>query len=151
MNNVKALNPMHLMEQQADCGSTDESSVVDMHTQQSAPHSPPTSFSVGPERLRKALIYLAETDEPFAKAKALVEGLSEQRKTIKAVAYLQSTGSQGDRTEMAYACAAYKQHIDKLNDAIYDFEIMRNKRSTESLIVEVWRSFNAARRSGNLY
>lgn len=39
------------------------------------------------ERLTKALRYLAETDETAAKARALMEGLSEQRKKDNARSY----------------------------------------------------------------
>ena len=104
---------------------------------------------VSQDRMIKALHFLAETDMPYAKAKALVEGLSEQKKTIKALQYLSaSAGTQGDRTELAYASREYQDHCKKLQDAILDMEYLRNKRQTEALIVDVWRSLNSARKQG---
>ena len=99
------------------------------------------------DRLTKALKYLAETDEPAAKAKALMEGLGEQRKTVKSIGFLDATGTAGEREAQAYTTAQYIELQGKYENAIYEFEAMRNKRTTESLIVEVWRSEQANRRN----
>jgi len=105
---------------------------------------------VSEERLTKALKYLAETDEECARARALVKGLEEQRKTVKALAYLEAEGTNTDRQEKAYASSEYTEHIARLENAIADYELLANKRSTEALIVEVWRSEGANRRRGTL-
>ena len=102
------------------------------------------------ERLQKALDYLAGTDEKAAKAKALVEGLSEQRKTIKSIMYISATGDQKKREAEAYSADEYILHVQKYTEAIQDFETLRNRRITAALIVEVWRSCNANRRTGNI-
>ena len=103
------------------------------------------------ERLTKALTYLAETDQACAYAKALVEGLSEQRKTLKSILMMKSLQKSNDmRTADAYASEQYQEHVEKLQNAIADYETMRNKRMTEQLIIEVWRSCNANRRNGNI-
>ena len=107
-------------------------------------------MDISDDRLKKALTYLAETDVEAAKAKAYGEGLSEQRKSIKALLFNDAQGSNEVRTNIAYASDEYRDHVDKLTVAIKDFEILKNKRLTEALIVEVWRSCNANRRSGNL-
>lgn len=107
-------------------------------------------MQVSEERLQKALHYLAATDVPAAQAKALVEGLSEQRKTLKALGFNRSMGNNEERTNSAYASKEYKEHLKKLTQAIEDYEILRNKRLTNSLIVEVWRTEQANRRSGNI-
>ena len=102
------------------------------------------------ERLQKALDFLAGTDLKAANAKALVEGLSEQRKTIKSILYLNATGDQKKREAEAYAAEEYILHIEKYTNAIGEFETLRNRRITAALIVEVWRSCNANRRNGNI-
>lgn len=107
-------------------------------------------MEISDNRLQAALKYLATTDADAARAKALVEGLSEQRKTIKAVLFNKADGSNDVRNNSAYASVEYKQHIEKLTKAIEEYETLRNKRLTESLIVEVWRSCNANRRVGNI-
>lgn len=102
------------------------------------------------ERRDKALKYLAESDEPAAKAKSLLAGLEDQKKTLIAVEFQNAQGGQGERLKTAEASEAYKAHLKKLEDACYDYECYRNKRMTEALIIECWRSENANRRSGNI-
>ena len=105
---------------------------------------------ISADRLQKALEYLATTDESAAKAKAYLMGLEETTKTIKATEFLRATGTNGERDARAYASASYQEHIDKIEEATYSYEILRNKRLTEALIIEVWRSLNANRRNGNI-
>lgn len=102
------------------------------------------------DRVRLALKYMAETDDPAAKAKSLVKGLEQARKTIKALSFLHATGTNGEREATAYASQDYKDAVTRYEDAVYDDELYANKRKTEALIVEVWRSENANRRSGNV-
>ena len=108
---------------------------------------------INEEKLQKALTYLAETDVPCAKARGLLAGFERQEKTIKAIAFLDSTGTKltmAEREAMAYSSPAYREHTQKIADATTDYEIMRNRRLTAELIVEVWRSMNANRRHGNV-
>lgn len=105
---------------------------------------------VSDERVQKALSYLALTDEKCAKAKSLMLGLEHQLKTVKSVVYMQSEGTVAERDATAYSSQEYREHVQKLEDATYDYELMRNKRLTEELIVECWRSVNANRRRGNM-
>jgi len=105
---------------------------------------------ISQERLQKALGYLAETDQEFARTKAYSNALSEQRKTVKAQCYLSAAGTGGERSEKAYAHNNYIEHLVKMHDAELEYETLRNKRLTESTIIEVWRSLNAARRAGQI-
>lgn len=105
---------------------------------------------ISADRLQKALEYLATTDEPAAKAKAYLMGLEEITKTIKATEFLKAKGTNGERDAAAYASANYQTHIDKIEEATFDYETMRNKRLTEALIVEVWRTLSANQRRGNI-
>lgn len=101
-------------------------------------------------RLNKALKYLAETDEDAARAKALMISLEDQRKTVKALAFLKAQGTVAEREANAYNSQEYRDHAEKLENAVADYEALRNKRATETIIIEVWRSLNAARRSGQI-
>lgn len=105
---------------------------------------------ISEERLTKSLKYLAETDEPCAKAKALLTGLEEQLKTVFGMAFLSAAGTVDERKSRAYVSEAYKDHLKKIEDATLEFELMRNKRITESTVIECWRSMNANRRVGNV-
>jgi len=102
------------------------------------------------DRLQKALTYLAETDEPAAKAKAYVKGLEQRRKTVKAFAFLSAAGTMAEKEAKAYASPEYEEVTQAIENAVADAELYFNKRSTEMLIVEVWRSVNAGRRKGNM-
>lgn len=103
------------------------------------------------KRVTQALTYLAQTDESAANAKALVEGLSEQRKSLKAMLMLESDRKTvGEREAEAYAHERYQQCIQEYQNSVADSEILKNKRLTEALIVEVWRTEQANRRSGNI-
>ncbi len=98
----------------------------------------------------KALNYLVDTDEDAARAKVLYEGLYEQRKTIRAVSFLNASGSAAERTEKALASESYQEHLNLIKDAQIDFKILRNKRFTNQSIIEMWRSVNSNQKKGNI-
>lgn len=54
-----------------------------------------------------ALQYLLNTDEEAARAKVLYEALYEQRKTVRAIQFLNASGSAAERTEKANASKEY--------------------------------------------
>lgn len=107
---------------------------------------------ISEERISKSLKYLAETDEPAAKAKSYMLGLEEQIKSIKGILFVQLPQGMtvAEKDARVYAHEEYQNHIKKYEGAVHDFETMKNKRDTEVLIVEVWRSENANRRKGNV-
>lgn len=106
---------------------------------------------ISADRLQKALEYLATTDGPCAQAKALMVGLQEQLKSVRAIAFIEAQGGTvTEREARAFASLAYQSHIQKLQDATADYETMRNKRLTEELIVEVFRTLSANQRRGNV-
>ena len=98
----------------------------------------------------KALNYLKGSDAGAATAKAYYELLGDQKKTVIADQFIKAEGSQGDRLKIAEGSEEYKAHIQKLHDACYDFEIVRNRRKSAELQIEVWRSQNANMRRGNI-
>ena len=105
---------------------------------------------ISEKRIEAALTLLRESDIPMANARALMTGLDDQKKTVLAVEFLKAEGGQGERQEKARASEAYKSHLEKYKAAVYDFEELRNRRQTEILIVETWRSINANQRRGNI-
>jgi hypothetical protein len=102
---------------------------------------------INPER---SLHELANTDESYAKAKALVKYLEHKGKTIKATEYLKASGTVGERESEAYTSKAYKAFSEELKNAVYDEQILAAKRKTAELAIEVWRSQNANQRRGNV-
>ena len=107
-------------------------------------------MNISDDRLQKSLIYLSETDEPAAKARALVKALEQRRKTVKAFAFLSASGTMAEKEAQAYASPEYEEVTEAIENAVADSELYFNKRSTESLVVEVWRTTQANRRSGNI-
>jgi hypothetical protein len=98
----------------------------------------------------EALRYLVGTDEEAARAKVLYEGLYQQRKTIRAIQFLNATGSAAERTEKANASIEYQEHLQLIKDAQIDFEILKNKRDTNIRITDMWRSVNSNQKKGNI-
>lgn len=107
---------------------------------------------ISQDRLEKALTYLSTTDEPFAQARGLMEGISKQEKTVLGMVFLEKTGTNQDREYQARTSNEYEEWRVKYQGAVCDYELYRNKRITETMIVEVWRSLNSNRRQagGNL-
>jgi hypothetical protein len=106
---------------------------------------------INKERMVKALTYLAETDEEcaalradHARAKFRAESIcnaQKQASTAKTVAERQ--------TEAEIS----KAHTDaKLAEfeAFFAYESMKNKRATECIVIDTWRSLNAARNKGQI-
>lgn len=103
------------------------------------------------QRAEKALDYLAHTDEVCARARSYMLGLEKNEKTVLAVEILNSQGSSvQEREAKARNSEAYREWSKKYEEAVYDFEILRNRRSTAELLIESWRSINANRRAGNI-
>lgn len=105
---------------------------------------------ISEDRLQKALTYLAETDQPSAESKARVKALEQRRKTVKGLAFLGSSGTMAEKEAKAYASQEYQDIVNEYENAVADAELYANKRKTEELIIEVWRSINAGRRKGNI-
>ena len=105
------------------------------------------------DQAEKALNYLASTDEEHSNAKALLSALQEQRKTVKAMVYLQHIErgkGQGVSEQEAYNSDEYREHIVKIQNAEADYQLLQNKRKRAELTIELWRTFSANQRRGNV-
>lgn len=102
------------------------------------------------ERVGKAINFLANTDEEYGRLCARVSGLEHAGKTIKAVEYLKTSGTVGERTAAVDSSQAYKNWTEETENAIADREILRARRKTAELLIDVWRSVNAARNKGQI-
>lgn len=103
---------------------------------------------ISDDRRDKALTYLATTDEDCARAKALMKGLEHQEKTILGLVVLDNLvgTTVQEREAIARTHETYREWIQSYKDAVFEYEKIRNKRLTEEMIVECWRSENANRR-----
>ena len=101
--------------------------------------------------MEKALTYLVETDEACAKAKALMVGLEEQKRTVISIAMLASSEKSAAMKEVqARVSSEYIQWAGDYQRSVYEYETMRNKRITEALCIDAWRSCNANKKKGNI-
>jgi len=101
--------------------------------------------------MEMALAYLVNTDEPCAMAKSLMIGLEEQKRTVISIAMMESKEKSAAMKEVdARVSDGYIQWAGDYKKSVYEYETMRNKRLTESLCIEAWRSCNSNRKKGNL-
>lgn len=105
------------------------------------------------EQVEDAISHLYHTDTKHAKAKSLLHALQEQRKTVKAIAYMEAIGkgkTQGVAEQVAYSSEKYQDHLKKMEEAEYDFQILQNTRKRAELTVELYRTRSANMRRGNI-
>ncbi len=102
------------------------------------------------QKVQNAVNYLADTDEEHARARANYHALAELRKTIRALCFRDAKGGVKER-EMAAECHIdYVEHISKIETAEIDFHILHNKRKSAELVVELYRTYSANVRKGNI-
>ena len=97
---------------------------------------------VSDERAEKALTYLVETDEPCAMAQSRWEGLHQLRHQAEGYAVKEKEKTKKDGT--------FKAYVEKVEEAKYEYLRMKNKRNTEALFIETWRTESANRRKCNI-
>ena len=103
------------------------------------------------ERMEKALKFLAETDRSEAEHKARYEKQKEKAKSIFAtVAAASDAPNKELREAAAYKHEDYKSAKAAEFMASIEWQAERNKRSTESIVIEVWRSLNSSRNKGQV-
>ena len=101
------------------------------------------------------LKYLAETDEIFAEKDALLDFQVDNLKNVKG-SWIAGTANEEPKTSMGmltenfYATGAYFTEINKIRDLRKEVNILKNKRATAILRIDVWRTLEASRRKGNI-
>lgn len=101
-------------------------------------------------RLQRALTYLAETDEPAAELKADVSRKEYLCKLARSKEFLIAAGPVEQRKATAEVSDSVQRAEGEYTDAVVAFEKVRAKRTTEELIVEVYRTVSANRRQGQV-
>jgi hypothetical protein len=102
------------------------------------------------DRLGLSLRYLATTDEKVADLRVAMERAEFRAKAIKDTLFRHLDGSVADRQAEAGASNEYKAAMEDYFAALREYDAMNNKRKTEAIVVDAWRSLNAARRQGNV-
>jgi hypothetical protein len=103
------------------------------------------------DRVGKALDYLVTTDEELASFYAAKESGEYLLKHLIARVGLESgEKSSAARNEQALASDAYVEAIENLRDTVMELKHIEAKRKTEALVIDVWRTWNANQRKGNI-
>ena len=100
------------------------------------------------ERLEQALRKIAHTDAPIAELHANVERAEFRAKAIKDAIFLRSEGSVAERNAIAGTHPEYSAAMESYFVALQAHETMRNERSREDIVIQVWRSLSSARTKG---
>lgn len=100
------------------------------------------------ERMQSALEYLWTTDDECAALRADTERLEFKAKRTKAAIFKLSEGTVAERTAIAETAGEVATAYEAYFDALHKSDAMRNRRSTETIAIEVWRSLNANRKQG---
>ena len=103
------------------------------------------------ERVERSVSFLCDSDIDYANAKALYDGLTEQRKTVKAQIFLRSGQKTVDaKNADSYSSEVYKRHLQKIETAQVNYLTLQAQRSTAAIIIDCWRSLNSARSKGQI-
>ena len=98
---------------------------------------------ISEERLEKAITYLAHTGEEAAKAKALCKKLEKIERIIRGEAFLKATGTVAEREAKAVTSQDFRDHVAYAENCWVDAELLDNKRHTEEVIIDIWRTMSA--------
>lgn len=99
--------------------------------------------------MEKAVLFLASTDEEFARAKAFYHALDRQTKTVKAMSFMRSgESSAAAKEQAALVSPGYRSHLEKMDAAELEFLRLQEERNTSLTMIDVWRSLNSARAKG---
>lgn len=104
------------------------------------------------ERLDKAMSFLATTDLECATRKSLVLRTEFMAKHAEALVYkaLGNEGSVEDRKQAVRLHESVVKAWDEHFNAVRDFESLRAQRERQILVVELFRTYSANRRQGNM-
>ena len=103
---------------------------------------------INDQRLESALTKLAQTDEPVARLHADVERAEFKAKAVKDAIFLRSEGSVAERQAIAGTHPDYTIAMESYFLSLQTHDAMKNERSREVLIIDVWRSLSSARTKG---
>lgn len=102
------------------------------------------------ERAEKALRFLAETDAECGELRAETERAEFKAKAIKDAIFRHAEGTVAERTAHAGASDEYREAMDDYFACLSRYDAMKNKRGTEAIVLDTWRTIQANQRRGNV-
>lgn len=101
---------------------------------------------ISQDRLEKAMTYLATTDEEAADLQTEMERSEFRARAVKDALIAHGEGGLGDRTARAGCAQEYLEAMDAHYAAVKAFVAVKNKRHTEEIVIDVYRTLEASRR-----
>jgi alpha-galactosidase len=98
------------------------------------------------ERMEQAMTYLAQTDHEYAEQKAELERSEIFRKRTRATVFLTVDGTVAERQAKAEIHNNVTDSDDRYIQCVKLFETLKARRERAEIVIDVWRSLNAARR-----
>lgn len=103
---------------------------------------------ISDDRAEKALRYLAATDESCGAAKAHQERMEYKAKAVRQQVFLIEEGTVAERQAKAEVDHDHQNALEEYFDAMKNYSAIANKRETERIVLDTWRTISANRRSG---
>jgi len=100
------------------------------------------------ERVSKAVDYLVKTDEPWARACAALEAAEMAQKQEREIAFLEAEGTQAERAARANSSGRVKLAGKAVETAMFERELLKARRATALVCIEIWRTLESSRRRG---
>ena len=105
-------------------------------------------MEISDTRLEQALTRLSRSDALAAELHMKCERAEFKAKGVKDAIFLRSEGSVAERSAKAGIDPDYVAAMDTYFDALQAYETLKNERTKEVLIVDVWRTCQANNRKG---
>ena len=105
---------------------------------------------ISEERVEKSLVYLAESDEDYAYAHAKAKAIEKEEKIVKAQAFINAKrlyDTIAEANAVAETSQEYKDWKERWENSLAEVKLYENKRETEKVIWETWRTEQANLRS----
>ena len=101
---------------------------------------------ISEERVEKSLLYLAESDEPYAHDQDKAKEREKEEKIVKAQAVINAErlyDTIAEANAVAESSQEYKDWKERWENSLADVKLLENKRETEKVIWETWRTEQA--------
>ena len=101
--------------------------------------------------IEKALNYLRDTAENYAKWKSRMKFLELHRKSVRAAEILNANGSSmGENKERGEASQAYKDILKEYEEAVYEFTLIDARRNAAESKISAWQTISSSNRRGHI-
>lgn len=98
------------------------------------------------DKAEKAYNYLAKSDAEYARAVARLEAAELEAKQAREIAFLASEGTQAERAAYANTSKAVIEANKRIEEALYEREVLKARRATAMVAIEIWRTVEASNR-----